>query len=61
MPDIDKESLLIKQEVRKDLIKEMSPHLTVVQMDALLQSFDSVASRYKFSRKSNSNIVDFML
>lgn len=51
MPDMDKESLQIKQEVRRDLIKEMSPHLTVVQMDALLQSFDSVASKYKFSRK----------
>lgn len=51
MSDMDKESLQIKQEVRKDLIKEMSPHLTAIQMDALLQSFDSVASKYKFSRK----------
>lgn len=51
MPDMDKESLQIKQDIRKDLIKEMSPHLTVVQMETLLQSFDDVASKYKFSRK----------
>ena len=51
MPDMDKESLQIKQEVKKDLIKGMSSHLTVVQMDALLQSFDDVVSKYRFSRK----------